>query len=209
VRIIDCQQGSREWIEARLGIPTASCFGRLLTPGRLELSAQRRKYMAELLVEWATGEPVEDFGGGEWVERGRLMEPRAREYYSALTGDDVTTVGMCMRDGVGASPDGLTDAATVEIKCPSPTTHLLWLAGDELPREHRAQVQGQIWVTGRPWGDFLSYHPDFPPLLIRSEPDGRFQAALDDALPVFLGEIAAAKERLFDLGVHPPGRDDL
>ena len=38
--ILDVEQGSRAWIEARLGIPTASEFSRIVTPGG-KLSASR------------------------------------------------------------------------------------------------------------------------------------------------------------------------
>jgi hypothetical protein len=31
-----------------------------------------------------------------------------------------------------------------------------------LPPEHIEQIQGGLWVTGRKWWDFISYHPDFP-----------------------------------------------
>ena len=59
MRVIDCEQGSREWVEARLGIPTASAFKRIVTSTG-KLSAQRERYQAELLAEWVYGEPAED-----------------------------------------------------------------------------------------------------------------------------------------------------
>jgi hypothetical protein len=34
-----------------------------------------------------------------------------------------------------------------------------------LPKEHQEQIQGGLWVTGRQWWDFVSFHPDFPPHL--------------------------------------------
>ena len=30
--VLDCQQGDAEWHEARMGIPTASAFHRIITP---------------------------------------------------------------------------------------------------------------------------------------------------------------------------------
>ena len=45
---LPCQQGSVEWFEARLGIPTASEFSRIVTPTG-KLSAARVTYMGELL----------------------------------------------------------------------------------------------------------------------------------------------------------------
>ena len=56
--------------EARLGIPTASQFSRIVTPTG-KLSSTRRKYMGELLEEWISGEPYQEFGGNDWTERGK------------------------------------------------------------------------------------------------------------------------------------------
>ena len=36
VRIIDVPQNSLEWLHARLGIPTASCFDLVVAPGRAD-----------------------------------------------------------------------------------------------------------------------------------------------------------------------------
>ena len=60
MRVLDVEQGSREWVEARLGIPTASAFKRIVTSTG-KLSAQRDAYQAELLSEWVFGEPAKDF----------------------------------------------------------------------------------------------------------------------------------------------------
>ena len=209
MRIIDCEQGSREWIEARLGLPTASQFSRIVTStGRL--SKQRDTYMAELLCEWVFGEPAKDLAEDNvWIQRGKALEPEARRFY-ALHADvePPRTVGLCLREGVecvaGASPDGLVDPdGLLELKCPAPDTHLLWLARGDLPPQHRAQVQGQLWVTGREWCDFVSYCPELPPLAVRTAPDLAFQRALDEHMPTFHAELIAGRQRLFDLGVKP------
>ena len=203
---LDCEQGSAEWLEARLGVPTASQFSRIVTPtGRL--SAQRDEYMAELLAEYFLGEPVKDFSS-EWTEYGRTMEPRARAYYEFIRDQEVRKVGLIYRDdsrSVGASPDGLVGAVGgLELKCPAPHTHLLYLARDACPRVYVPQVQGQIWVGRLSWVDFMSYCPQFPELIVRVEPDEKYQAGLDEHMPVFVGELREARERLIDMGVEPP-----
>ncbi|HBG30743.1 MAG TPA: hypothetical protein DDW98_08960, partial [Gammaproteobacteria bacterium] len=70
-----------------------------------------------------------------------------------------------------------------------------------LPPEHVAQVQGQLWISGRTYCDFLSYWPSLPPFLIRVERDEEYIARLADAVQTFLSEmdelankIAAMKE---------------
>ena len=93
---VDCEQGSGEWIECRLGIPTASEFGRIVTATG-KLSAQRGPYMGELLAEWALGEPYADFEN-EWTERGKLLEPEALEYYAFVRDVTPAKVGFVYRD---------------------------------------------------------------------------------------------------------------
>ena len=204
VRVLNVEQGSREWIEARLGIPTASQFGRIVTAtGRL--SKQRETYMAELLAEWVFGEPKDDLADNKWVQRGAALEPQARRYYALQTDSEPETVGLCLTDDgtAGASPDGLVGAdGLLELKCPAEYTHLLWLARGGLPTQHVAQVQGQLWVTGRCWADFMSYCPELPPLLVSCKPDEQFQAALDAHIPTFHAELMAGRERLLAVGVQ-------
>ena len=127
------------------------------------------------------GEPFQQFET-EWTEWGKICEPKAREYYGFNRDIDVAEVGLIYRDEgrmVAASPDGLAgDDGLIEIKCPSPEKHLLYLARGALPREYIGQVQGQLWVTGRKWVDFMSYYPDLPTLIVRVEPDEKYHDAL-------------------------------
>ena len=109
--VLEHDQGSVEWIQARLGIPTASEFHRIITPTG-KLSASRDGYMAELLAEWALGEPVTEFGGNDWTERGKALEPDARACYAFQADCEPQTVGFVLRNDdrmCGASPDALVD----------------------------------------------------------------------------------------------------
>ena len=60
-------QGASEWAQLRLGIPTASCFDKIITSTG-KASTQRNAYMNKLLAEWLTGEPTEGYKG-EWIDR--------------------------------------------------------------------------------------------------------------------------------------------
>ena len=203
------EQGSAAWVEARLGIPTASQFSRIITPGG-KLSSARDGYLAELLAEWALGETTTEFMGNDWSERGSILEPEARAAYGLLRDADVTEVGVCYQNDrqlVAASPDGLVvvDSKTgcLEMKCPKAGTHLLWLSHGVLPKKHVIQTQGQIWVTSSAWADFMSYHPGLPPFLVRAEPDYQLHDAFDQHIPTFIEELLAGRERLREMGVEP------
>ena len=206
VYIRDVKQGSDEWVRLRLGIPTASAFGRILTPAKLAPSAQAAVYIDELCAEWALGER-DDFGGTEWVDRGTVLEPMARAWYAFDTDAEVEEVGFCYRDDarmVGCSPDGLVGAAgLLELKAPMPKTHLGYLRQGVVPTAYVLQVQGQLWVTGRAWCDFCSFCPNLPGFRIRAEPEDRYQAAFDEHLPAFIEEMLEAREHLRSLGVVP------
>ena len=207
------EQGSQEWFQVRLGLPTASQVKRIVTPGG-KLSAERNRYMAELIVEWARGESTENFEN-EFTQRGRELEGSARQLYELQTGLHVAQIGIIIRDtgghanAVGYSPDGVLYAQAqpprpcglIEIKCVNEIDHLISLSSDEVPSKYMPQLQGGLWVTGALWIDFVSYHPDWPLLIKRVEPDAKYHAALDKHMPVFVDEMIAGRRRLRDLGV--------
>ena len=59
MKTVKVEQGSAEWALSRLGIPTASCYDRLLTPKTRKPSASRHAYRAELMAEWLMGQPLD------------------------------------------------------------------------------------------------------------------------------------------------------
>ena len=80
VQIIDCEQNSDAWIQARLGLPTASMFSAILAKGE---GKTRKSYLYKLAGEIITGEPTESYTNG-YMERGHAMEGEARELYSFM-----------------------------------------------------------------------------------------------------------------------------
>jgi len=61
--IVNCEQNTPEWYEARLGIPTASGFDRIITT-KGEVSKSREKYLYELAGEIVTGEQFVGYSNG-------------------------------------------------------------------------------------------------------------------------------------------------
>lgn len=198
---LDVEQGSQEWLDAHLGIPSASQFDRILTPKKLAPSAAQRKYLCELIAERILSREVVGAASSIWMERGTTLEAEAAAYYELTTDRETRRCGFALTDDgqIGASPDRLVgDDGLLEIKCPMADTHigyLLFGPGDE----YRLQMQGQLWVTGRRWVDFLSHCPGLPPVLVRIERDPAVLDALTESLPAFCKFINEAQERLADM----------
>lgn len=197
MKILNVEQGSPEWLRARLGIPTASQVDRLLTPKTLKISSQAGTYRNQLLAEWWCGYPIDWGGQSSFMERGTDMEPEARAWYELQRDVEATQVGFVLRDDgrFGGSPDSLVgEDGGLEIKCPALHTHLGYLLDPEaLTAEYRGQVQAYLYLTGRAWWDLLAYNPELPPVVRRVERDELYIAALDKVLAEFLGELERAR----------------
>ena len=179
MRTVDYEQRSPEWFAARLGIPTASNFAKLITPtGKPCASADG--YINELAAERITGKRVEIYVN-EAMQRGTDLEPEARSFFEFVTNFTVDEAPLCLHDTLdaGASPDGFVGNALLEIKCPSGSTQVEYLRAGILPPKYIPQVQGQLWITGKASAYFISYHPDFKPLIIQVERDEEFILKLE------------------------------
>jgi hypothetical protein len=201
---IDVEQGSRAWLQAKVGIPSASSFHKILTPKTMKLSQSSDGYAHELLAEQVLGRPLDD-ATTEFMQRGTLLEKAARDWYSLQRDVDVTRVGFLMSDDrrVGCSPDGLVgEDGGLEIKCPSAPVHIGFLLGADADK-HRCQVQGALWITGRSYWDFVSYNPEMPAALLRFERDAKFIAALAAALDQFHDSLTMWRAQLATLGLFP------
>jgi putative phage-type endonuclease len=195
MRIIECEQRSSEWYQARVGIPSASEFDKIITTSGLP-STQRNKYLYKLVGEKLGALPEEGFKS-KAMEDGILKESEARDMY-ARDVKPITQCGFCLHDdGYGASPDGLVEEdGQVEIKCPSLAVHVEYLIRKELPTDYFCQTQGQLLVTGRKYNDFISYYPGLKPLVIRVRPDLKFQEMLKVELSEFIKELNELVEKL-------------
>ena len=125
-------------------------------------------YAYQLAAERLTGRPRKQIKAAA-LQWGQDVEPAAVAAYQAETGEIVQLAGFVAHPElpyVGASPDFLVGRdGGGEIKSPeSSEVHLETLLTG-LPPEHIEQIQGGLWVTGRQWWDFVSFHPDFPPHL--------------------------------------------
>ncbi len=199
MKIHDVQQGSGPWLALRLGLPTASEFDQLITPlWKIKTGEAPKSYLYQKICEKFMG-AFADGGSSFAMQNGSIMEHEAIPWFSFTHELPVQRVGFCTTDDgrIGCSPDGLIgDDGGIEVKCPSPTTHLRYWVEGVLPKEHAAQVHGSMYVTGRKWWYFLSYSRQFPAVVIRVERDEEIQARIHEALTLFLHDYDQLHDKL-------------
>lgn len=210
------EQGSKEWLDARAGNITASQMHTvMLERDRAPFKSGPRKgqakpppkaltdYAHQLAAERLTQKP-RNLARGAALDWGHAVEPAAIAAYQADTGLLVDACGFIQHPTyafIGASPDFLVgDDGGGEVKSPeSSEVHLETLLTG-LPPEHVEQIQGGLWVTGRQWWDFVSYHPDFPPdlrLYVQRVPrDDVFIARLEAACLQLDADVQAILQQL-------------
>lgn len=204
MKIIDCKQGSGQWLAARAGVITASEFDSLMTPlWKKKTGETPQTYIVRKVAEACMGIPLTD--PSAWVmDQGVILESEAIPWLEFTHSLSVQRVGFVTSDDgrIGCSPDGLIgDDGGIEIKCPQPTAHVKYLLAGSVPPDYLAQVHGSMYVTGRRWWKFLSYSRQFPPVLVHVDRDdeiiGKIDAVIQESLADFeekLKNVRAIKE---------------
>lgn len=203
ITVYNCEQGGDEWRRARLGIPTASEFATVMrTKGKGDNgeSKERRTYMLKLAGEIITGEPMESYTNTH-MERGKEMEDEARTMYAFMHDAEPLRVGFMRNGQKGGSPDSLIGTnGGLEIKTALPHIQIDRLLRGTLPPEHKAQVQGCIWIAEREWWDFTSYWPNLPLFVVRVFRDDGYIANMAGAIDAFNAELADTVVRIRSYG---------
>lgn len=203
MEVFNCEQGSPEWVACRLGIPTASKFGTILAKGKDGgASKTRREYLFKLLGERVTGEQMYSYQN-DHMERGKEMEDEARNLYAFREDVEPERVGFVRNYGAGCSPDSLIGSnGMLEIKTKLAHLQVELLVTGNMPTEHTAQLQGQLWIAEREWVDFCSYWPKTTPFIKRVHRDEVYIKQLAKAVEVFLNELATMEGVLEDQKMH-------
>jgi len=195
---MDNQQRSSQWFADRWGKATGSRFADVMATGRGgQPLASRKNYLAQLVIERLTSPPEEDTGyKSEAMQWGIDQEPTARLAYELTIGNEIEEAYFVAHKTLqaGASPDGyIAEDGLLEIKCPNSATHLETLKTKEVPKQYYAQIQGQLWITGRKWADYVSFDPRFPDnaqlFIKRVERDNEYIERLEDEIKTFLAEV--------------------
>lgn len=192
----DFPQGSEEWKYARLGIPTASNFHRIITKSGAK-TQQWDSYAQELLAAEMLDHDIDEMES-QFMTRGTDLENRAFKYYEFVRGVTPEKVGFVVRDDglVGCSPDRFVgDDGGMECKILSAAKHVGRLIGfDAL--DVKAQIQGCMWITGRSWWDSLTFNPELPSSIVRLERDEKYIAAMEELVNKFIVYLGQCRQEL-------------
>ncbi len=200
--LVEAEQRSPEWFKARLGVPTASDFDKVMAANE---TATYRNYVAEKAAERLADKPYSELAGRNFttweMQWGTDNEPVARLQYMLASGNEVVETGLWLHDelAAGASPDGfVNNDGTLEIKCPNTATHIETMRKGEVPYQYKWQVQGQLWITGRKWCDFVSFDPRLPEnaqmIVITVDRDDAMIVRLENGVRDFLKDVESTVE---------------
>lgn len=203
--LVECEQGSDEWIAARTGVVTASRYRDAVDTLKSGApSAKSHTYAAQVAVEIVSGKPVDE-GFVTWqMRRGVELEPLARMEYEAHTGHVVLESGVVLTDdrSFGYSTDGLIGSdGLIEIKSVVSAEKLIAMWRDADLSEYIHQIQGGLWITGRKWCDFVMYAPQLERVgkdlfIKRVERDEEFIGELEEGLVEFWRRVQSNVEIL-------------
>lgn len=197
MQIHNFEQHSDEWYNIRLGKFTASKAATIATAG-----TGLETLCFDLVAEILTKKKKETFSNAA-MEQGNELEATARTLFELQTGKKVEQVGFVEIDEFsGCSPDGLTEDAGVEIKCPQDSTYAKYLYDEKIKPEYYAQMQMQMLFCGREKWFYVVYNPNFEQEIVIKEvaADKDFQKKILDGLEKgktrlkeILGKIQADK----------------
>lgn len=190
----DLIQGSDEWLQARLGLLTASEMKLILTPTlKAANNDKSRAHLFELAYQ-RIGQFVEPQYVSDAMLRGQEDEIYARQAYCENYAEVVET-GFMTNDKwgftLGYSPDGLVgDDGLIEVKSRCGKYQVQTIAQDAVPDEYMLQLQTGLLVSERKWIDFISYCGGLPMFVKRVEPIPEIQEAILKAAADAEGRIA-------------------
>lgn len=194
-------QGSNEWEKARLGIPTGSNFGKILTATG-KISESREAYMKQLAGEVISGRSEENYQSYQ-MKQGLLMEAESRDVYAMENEIEIRQVALVYKDERRmflASPDGLIDPdGGFETKNCKFTVQIDRLFAGKMITNHIPQCQGGLYICEREYWIFRSYCSGLPSLNIRLERDEKYISQLEEELERFCYQLVIMIKRLKEL----------
>jgi putative phage-type endonuclease len=198
--IHNCDQGSHEWHQIRIGKITGTRLKKMLAKDNLSL-------LDELIAEEETGLTDDDDFVSEEMQRGIDLEPLAIQEYSNITGHEVDHPCLIQSSEwpiLMMSPDGYIGTnGAVEIKCPKTKTHIKYIRQGKIPNDYKEQIWCYFMVNpDLQWLDFVSYDPRLTkkPIWILHITREQVQEDVNDALwqlGSFLTKLDSYKNEIF------------
>ena len=209
MKIYNVKQNTPEWLDARLGLVTASELDALISPTwKIRTGEGPRTYLYRKLAECWMECPLNSFGSFA-TDQGNALEPEARPWFELTHDCEVSTAaGFIVGDDnrSGCSPDGLVMShepvefqkpiAGLEIKCPQETNAVRYALEGVLPADYELQVHGSMFVTGFSRWHFVSYSRKLPKLHLVIERDEKKCAVIAEALAGFYERFDTEWEKL-------------
>lgn len=191
------KQRTDDWYRVKCGKISASSMSDVMSKGK---GVTRRNYMLKLIAERLSGIPQESYVN-DAMAWGIKTEPMAKLAYEETTLTPVDEVGFVeINEFLGCSPDGfIGNNGTIEIKCPSTTTHLEYILSGNGAKDYEAQIQSQLWICKREWTDFVSYDPRVsckPILITRVQRDEAKIAEIENAVNCFIEEMKTLENKI-------------
>lgn len=192
------------WLNARAGKLTGSRMKDAMSFRKDgKPSAERTKYMHELLAERLTGDSVRHYVT-DAMRWGLENEADAKAAYETFTGEIITPCRYYDHPSIdlfGATPDGLLSGdGLIETKCPQTQTFVEWVFAGVVPEEHKPQMIVQCACTGRSWVEFVAFDPRIKRpqhrlFIRRYTPTAEEIATVEAAAVQFLSELDELFER--------------
>lgn len=201
--ILLLDQGSDSWLNAKLGVISASRINDILPSRKTgKYKESRQTYLLELVGQVATRSYDEI--NAKALEWGKTNEAAARAAYEFETGETVEQVGFIynLDKRIGCSPDGLIRGRNkgLEIKCPlTAKVHVDFLLNDKIKEEYQDQVQFSMLVSGADQWDFCSFHSKFKSQMLKVvtfERDPATQEMMIEEVHKFINEMDQALKKI-------------
>jgi hypothetical protein len=170
-KVHSVEQGSPEWFELRLKYP--------LTASEAQAIGNQGKGLETLVLEKMAekySNAVKENYSNKDLERGKELEPLAREMYELETGNKTEIIGFVTNEKIskvgGASPDSFSEEGLMEIKCFNDTKHFQLMLESKktgtfkIEPQYIWQMQMQMLFTERKWCDLVAYNPNYEKSLL-------------------------------------------
>lgn len=192
----DIEQNTDAWIAIKIGKFSASPADSLLMDKK---TTSYQNLIDKIIEERMTGNPTESkWTGNQFTERGHELEDIAASDYELNSFIQTVKVGVVeLDDWTVCSPDRLIEEnGLLQIKCPIFKTQKEYLKTKKVPGNYYKQMQFELYVTGREYNIFYSYHPYLPAVEIKVYRDVNMIHEIEQRLFEAKNEVTAEIEFL-------------